>query len=134
MFIIKIAWLVEKLSLKVKPFLRLISSNTFINIQYIQHIDTEACVPNGTYINKDSIMCTNKPDGSTEKSVIFSALSPIKSLQSITWDKVRMATNSNEYLVKLVDIIESVMPELRHSHYENTINFVRICTQLMGPS
>ena len=38
----------------------------------------------------------------------------LASLPTITWDNVRTATNSDEQMIKLIDIIESGMPDSRH--------------------
>ena len=36
------------------------------------------------------------------------------SIHTITWDTVRVATNSDDQMIKLVEIIENGMPEFRH--------------------
>ncbi|CAC5355199.1 unnamed protein product [Mytilus coruscus] len=48
-----------------------------------------------------------------EEIELVAALS-IDTLQPITWHMVHVATNSNNYMVKLVEIIENGMPEFRH--------------------
>ena len=53
-------------------------------------------------------------DPSDDNAVLQAALSTIGPLQSITWDAVRVATNSDENMAKLVDMIESGMPESRN--------------------
>ena len=44
----------------------------------------------------------------------ISALSSLCSVKAITWDGVRVAIKSDEVMVKLIEIIESGMPEFRH--------------------
>ena len=57
-------------------------------------------------------------EDTTELSVQNSAISALSSLcsicKAITWDGVRVATNSDEDMVKLIEIIESGMLEFRH--------------------
>ena len=61
------------------------------------------------------IRCGEVFEDTTELSVqnsAISALSSLCSVMAITWDRV--ATNSDEVMVKLIEIIESGMPEFRH--------------------
>ena len=63
------------------------------------------------------IRCGEVFEDTTELSVqnsAISALSSFCSVKAITWDGVRVATNSDEVMVKLIEIIESGMPEFRH--------------------
>ena len=57
---------------------------------------------------------TEECEDDMETSVQLSAVSSLGSLQSVTWDKVRIATSSDEHMIQLVDTIESGMPEFRH--------------------
>ena len=49
-----------------------------------------------------------------EEGVKLAAVSAISSLQSVTWDKVRLETNSDPDMSVLVDIIQTGMPPDRH--------------------
>ena len=63
------------------------------------------------------IRCGEVFEDTTELSFqnsAISALSSLCSVKAITWDGVRVATNSDEVMVKLIEIIESGMPEFRH--------------------
>ncbi|RLJ22718.1 hypothetical protein DJ031_00320, partial [bacterium endosymbiont of Escarpia laminata] len=60
------------------------------------------------------IRCGEEFQDDVEHSVHDAALSSLCSLKAVTWDGVRMATNSDEAMVKLMEIIESGMPEFRH--------------------
>ena len=63
------------------------------------------------------IRCGEVFEDTTELSVhnsAISALSSLYSVKAITWDGVRVDTNSDEVMVKLIEIIESGMPEFRH--------------------
>ena len=50
----------------------------------------------------------------SEDTVHLAATSSLHTLQSITWDKVRIATTSDENMSTLVNIVEDRMPEFRH--------------------
>ncbi|XP_046582876.1 uncharacterized protein K02A2.6-like [Haliotis rubra] len=60
-----------------------------------------------------SIRCSEEPDYSVEDATLQSAASAISSLEPITWNKVKVATTSNVSMAKLVDLIETGMPESR---------------------
>ena len=63
------------------------------------------------------IRCGEVFEDTTELSIqnsAISALSSLCSVKAITWDGVRVATNSDEVMVKLIEITESGMPEFRH--------------------
>ena len=63
------------------------------------------------------IRCGEVFEDTTKLSVQNSAISALSlhcSVKAITWDGVRVATNSDEVMVKLIEIIESGMPEFRH--------------------
>ena len=63
------------------------------------------------------IRCGKVFEDTTELSVqnsASSALSSLCSIKAITWDGVRVATNSDEVMVKLIEIIESGIPQFRH--------------------
>ncbi len=62
----------------------------------------------------DSARYNHESDDSTDQTVLLSAMESISSLQCVTWDMVRIATNSDNDMVKLVEVIESGMPEFRH--------------------
>lgn len=49
-----------------------------------------------------------------EKSILQAAISTITPFQSITWDAMRVATNSDDNMIQLVEVIESGMPETRN--------------------
>ncbi|CAC5375241.1 unnamed protein product [Mytilus coruscus] len=53
-------------------------------------------------------------DVCSDEEIQLAAASSINTLQSVTWHMVRVATNSNDDMVKLVEIIENEMPEFRH--------------------
>ena len=57
---------------------------------------------------------TEECEDDMETSVQLSAVSSLGSLQSATWDRVRIATSSDKHMIQLVDTIESGMPEFRH--------------------
>ena len=63
-----------------------------------------------------SIMIDDNFDNSSDLAIQVAAVSSIDSLglQSITWDTVRIATNSDDDMVKLVELVENGMPEFRH--------------------
>ena len=56
------------------------------------------------------------PDDSIEPGVIYSATCALESLhlKSVTWDRVRTATSSDENMQVLLETIEAGMPDLRH--------------------
>ena len=63
------------------------------------------------------IRCGEVFEDTTELSVqnsAISALSSLCSVKAITWDGVRVATNSDEVMVTLIEIIGSGMPEFRN--------------------
>ena len=63
------------------------------------------------------VRCGEVFEDTTELSIqnsAISALSSLCSVKAITWDGVRVATNSDEVMVKLIEIIESGMPDFRH--------------------
>ncbi|CAG2189575.1 unnamed protein product [Mytilus edulis] len=61
-----------------------------------------------------SIMKDDCCDACSDEELQLAAASSINTLQSITWNMVRVATNSDDDMVKLVEIIENGMPEFRH--------------------
>ncbi|XP_060073014.1 uncharacterized protein LOC132552840 [Ylistrum balloti] len=54
------------------------------------------------------------PLKSSEAIFYSTALSSVTSLQCITWDRIRTATTSDEYMFQLVQMIESGIPETRN--------------------
>ena len=60
------------------------------------------------------IRCTDVPEDLIQDPIQLVAASSLTSLPSITWDKVRTSTSSDENMIKLIDIIESGMPDSRH--------------------
>lgn len=60
------------------------------------------------------IRCTEEQQNDNEDSANLSAASALNSLQSITWERVRVATSSDENMATLVNSIEAGIPELRH--------------------
>ncbi|XP_046558352.1 uncharacterized protein LOC124267481 [Haliotis rubra] len=60
-----------------------------------------------------SIRCSEEPDYSVEDATLQSAASAISSLEPITWNKVKVATTSDVSMARLVDLIETGMPESR---------------------
>ena len=53
-------------------------------------------------------------DVCSDEEFQLATASSINTLQSITWHTVRVATNTDDDMVKLVEIIENGMPEFRH--------------------
>ncbi|XP_046554623.1 uncharacterized protein K02A2.6-like [Haliotis rubra] len=70
-------------------------------------------VPNKTKCVDDALLCSEEPDYSVEDATLQSAASAISSLEPITWNKVKIATTSDVSMAKLVDLIETGMPESR---------------------
>ena len=60
------------------------------------------------------IRCIETHQDDSEDTVHLAATSSLHTLQSITWDKVRIATTSDENTSTLVNIVEEGMPEFRH--------------------
>ena len=60
------------------------------------------------------IRCINRITDEFEMGIKIAAVSTMNSLQSFTWDTVRVATYSDDNMRKLVDIIETGMPDKRH--------------------
>ena len=61
-----------------------------------------------------NIRCTEEQQDDIDQTVRLDAASSLGSLQSITWNKVRIATSSDKVMTKLIDTIEMGMPEFRH--------------------
>ena len=55
-----------------------------------------------------------EPQGTIEDSILASVMSSLNLLQCITWDRLRVATTSDENMTQLINIIEEGMPEFRH--------------------
>ena len=49
-----------------------------------------------------------------DNTIQASAVASLKSLQAVTWDRVRLTTSSDPEMVSLIAILESGMPEFRH--------------------
>ena len=63
-----------------------------------------------------TIMISEQSANDSDISIQLAAASSITNLglQSVTWDSVRIATNSDEDMIKLAEIVENGMPEFRH--------------------
>ena len=69
------------------------------------------------------IQRTEEPQDVVEDAIRATSVSSLNSLQAITWDRVRVATTSDESMVQLVAIIEEGMPECHHKLPESICEY-----------
>lgn len=81
------------------------------------------------YVTTSSIMINDLSANDSDITIQLSAASPIVmklGLQFVTWDLLRVATNGDQNMVKLVEIVENGMPEFRHDLCVNIINLGKL--------
>ena len=73
------------------------------------------CLPTFTYSSNDTQTSDFVRDDTDEAALYSSAMNAITNLQCVTWDKVRTATSGDVEMHRLVETIESGMPDKRTS-------------------
>ena len=88
------------------------------DIAYISRYTSDSdvlCLPTFIYSSYDTQTSDFVRDDTDEAALYSSAMNAITNLQCVTWDKVRTATSGDVEMHRLVETIESGMPDKRTS-------------------
>ena len=88
------------------------------DISYISRYTSDSdvlCLPTFTYSSNDTQTSDFVHDDTDEAALYSSAMNAITNLQCVTWDKVGTATSGDVEMHRLVETIESGMPDKRTS-------------------
>ena len=88
------------------------------DIAYISRYTSDSdvlCLPTFTYSSYDTQTSDFVRDDTDEAALYSSAMNAITNLQCVTWDKVRTASSGDVEMHRLVETIESGMPDKRTS-------------------
>ena len=81
----------------------------------------------------DMIRTSDETPSDIDRTLSEIASATLDTLCTITWDRVCLATNSSDTMLRLVEIIEDGIPELREDfprHCANATSFEMTCTPL----
>ena len=103
------------------------------DIAYISQYTSDSddlCLPTFTYSSNDTQTSDFVCDDTDEAALYSSAMNAITNLQCVTWDKVRTATSGDVEMHRLVETIESGMPDKRTSLPPSIRDYFPLCDQL----
>ena len=81
----------------------------------------------------DMIRISDETPTDIDRTLSEIASATLDTICTITWDRVRLATNSNDTMLRLVEIIEDGIPASREDfprHCANSTSFEMTCTPL----
>ena len=81
----------------------------------------------------DMIRTSDETPTEIDRTLSEIASATLDTICTITWDRVRLTTNSNDIMLRLVEIIEDGIPESREDfprHCASSTSFEMTCTPL----